>query len=200
MKYIIIFSVISYLIGSINLALIISKKLYGTDLRTQGSGNAGATNALRVHGKKVGAAVLAFDFFKAFSIVLIAKCFVSFGNAPYVSVLFSGFFVQLGHSFPVFFGFKGGKGVASAAGAATALFPLAALILISIFAVIVLISKKVSLGSLITASVYPLIVSLFSSENRYFNFIFAASCAALIIIRHLPNIVRILDGNEKNII
>ena len=200
MKYIIIFSVISYVIGSINPALIISKKLYGTDLRTQGSGNAGATNALRVHGKKVGAAVLAFDFFKAFSIVLIAKCFVTFGNAPYVSVLFSGFFVQLGHSFPVFFGFKGGKGVASAAGTATALFPLTALILISIFAVIVLISKKVSLGSLITAGVYPLIVTLFNSENRFFYFIFAASCAALIIIRHLPNIVRILDGNEKNII
>lgn len=200
MKYIIIFSIIAYLIGSINPALIISKKLYGTDLRTQGSGNAGATNALRVHGKKAGGAVLAFDFLKAFAVVILAKYFVVFGSAPYVSVLFAGFFVQLGHVFPVFFGFKGGKGVACAAGAATAVFPLTALILISIFAVIVLISKKASLGSLITAGVYPLLVSLFSSENRYINFIFAASCGSLIIIRHLPNIVRILDGNEKNII
>ena len=200
MKYIIIFIIISYLIGSINPALIISKKLYGTDLRTRGSGNAGATNALRVHGKKAGAAVLAFDFLKAFAVVMIAKCFFTFGNAPYVSILFAGFFVQLGHVFPIFFGFKGGKGVACAAGAATAVFPLTALILISVFVFIVLISKKVSLGSLITAGVYPLLVTLFGSENRYVNFIFAASCSALIIIRHLPNIVRILDGNEKNII
>ncbi len=199
MIYLATSAIFSYLIGSISSAVIISKVFYGTDIRNTGSGNAGATNALRSFGKKAGAAVFLFDFSKGLICASAAKCLVYYLDAPYECVLTAGFFVQLGHVFPVFFKFKGGKGVATAAGAALAIMPAAAIALLGLFAVITAVTKTVSLASGICAAAYPLLALLWSGSNASANFVFAASCAVMIAVKHAPNFARLLDGKEKQI-
>lgn len=199
MLFIIFSAFFSYLLGSISSAVIISKLFYGKDIRNSGSGNAGATNALRVFGKKAGITVLIFDFFKGVFAVFLAKLLVSFFEADYLCLPVAGFFVQLGHVFPVFFGFKGGKGVATAAGTAMAIMPLTASVLLAVFAVTVIITKTVSLASGICAAVYPLLMYFLSAENKAVLFIYSACCSALIIIKHFENFTRLLDGKESKI-
>ncbi len=199
MQFIILSSVISYLIGSISTAVIISKMFYKTDIRNHGSKNAGATNTLRTFGKKAGAVVFISDFSKGLLAVVIARCFVAFFNAPYETLLFAGFFAQLGHIFPLFFRFKGGKGVATAAGAALGVMPFAALILLAVFTVLVLLTKIVSLSSGVCAVLYPILAYFISENHKEYKFIFAVSCAVMIIVKHAPNIARLLDGEEKKI-
>jgi len=199
MTYFIIFSILSYLFGSLNTATIISKFRYGKDIRNEGSKNAGATNTLRVFGKKAAATVFLFDFLKGLIAVIFANIFFEYLNAPYETVLFAGFFVQVGHCFPIYFKFKGGKGVATAAGAAMGIMPVTALILIVIFAIIVLIKKIVSLASGVCAVIYPLIAYFMSESDSELKFMFAAACSVLIIIMHASNFARLIDGNEKPI-
>lgn len=200
MIYIILSSVFSYLLGSINTAIIISKKLTSSDIRSVGSGNAGATNVVRIMGKKAGAAVFFIDFSKGLIAVTAARLLVIFLSAPYESVLAAGFFVQLGHILPVFFRFKGGKGVATAAGAAMGIMPFAAFLLLLTFIVIVLLTKTVSVASGICAAMYPILAFFLTNRNSTANFIFAASCSALILIKHTSNFIRLLDGNEPRIL
>lgn len=197
--YLIVVSLFAYLLGSISTAVIVSEKLYKTDIRECGSKNAGATNVLRTFGIKAGALVFLFDFLKGLISVLIARCFILFFNAPYESILFAGFFAQLGHVFPIFFKFRGGKGVATAAGAAFGVMPAVALILIALFAVIVLLTKLVSLASGICAAAYPILAYFMGGNNAGYKFVFAASCAVMIVVKHVPNIIRLLDGEEKKI-
>ncbi len=199
MIYSAITAAVSYLIGSINSAVIISKAHYGKDIRQFGSGNAGATNTLRVLGKKAGAAVFLIDFSKGLLCTAAARCFVCFFEFPYECMLVAGFSVQFGHAFPLFFRFKGGKGVATAAGAAVGIMPLVAAALIAVFALTVLITRIVSLGSVISAAAYPLIAYFWSDSHAYANFVFAAACAVLITIKHAENFVRLLDGKENKI-
>lgn len=199
MIYIILASVLAYLLGSVNTAVILSKKVYKTDIRNHGSGNAGATNISRTFGKKAGAIIFFLDFSKGLIAVAAAKILVLLLNAPYECVYFAGFFAQLGHTFPVFFRFRGGKGVATAAGAALGIMPLVALILLSVFAVVVLITKTVSLASGICAVLYPLIAYFSGGERGEYHFIFAAACAVMIVVKHVPNIIRLLDGTENKI-
>lgn len=199
MLFLLLSAVIPYLTGSISSAVIISKMFYGKDIRNSGSGNAGATNALRVFGKKAGAAVFLFDFFKGLLVVIFAKALVNAFSADYLCIPIAGFFVQLGHIFPIFFGFRGGKGVATAAGSAMAIMPISALILLSAFAVITVISGTVSLASGICAAVYPLLAYFISDEHKTVHFIFAACCSVLIIIKHLSNFALLLDGKENKI-
>lgn len=199
MLYLISISVFAYLLGSVNTAVILSKKIYETDIRNHGSFNAGATNMMRTFGKKAGAFVFFLDFSKGLIAVAAAKCLVLLLNAPYECVYFAGFFAQLGHTFPLFFKFRGGKGVATAAGAAFAIMPLVALILFSVFAVVVLLTKTVSLASGICAVLYPLTAYFSGGERREFQFVYAAACAVMIVIKHIPNIIRLLDGKENKI-
>lgn len=199
MLYTIIFSVISYLIGSLNTAIIISKKFYNQDIRNLGSLNAGASNAVRSLGKKAGAIVFLIDFLKGFILIESALILVSKTNAPYEAALFAGFFAQVGHIFPIFFKLKGGKGVAVAAGAAMAVMPLTASVLLACFVIILLITKTVSLASAICAAGYPLLAYFFSVENKTVNFIFAAACAVLITLRHSSNFIRLINGKEEKI-
>ena len=196
MLYIISAALAAYLIGSVSSAVIISKAVYGEDIREHGSGNAGATNMMRIHGKKAGAAVLLCDFSKGLICIAAAKLLVVYGGAPWVTVFVAGFFAQLGHTFPVFFGFRGGKGVATAAGAAFAIMPLTALLLFALFAVIVGAFRFVSLASGICAALYPLL-AYFLNGKEYF--IFAACCSALMALKHIPNFIRLLDGRESKI-
>ncbi|MBR3819951.1 MAG: glycerol-3-phosphate 1-O-acyltransferase PlsY [Clostridia bacterium] len=199
MLYLLLGAVFSYLLGSISPSVIISKVIYKKDIRNSGSGNAGATNTLRVFGKKAGIAVFIFDFFKGFLAVVIAKILVEQFNAEFICIPASGFSAQLGHVFPVFFGFKGGKGVATAAGSAMAVMPLTASLLLGIFALTVIITKTVSLASGICAAVYPLLAYFLSEENQTILFIYAACCSALIIIKHFENFARLLDGKENKL-
>lgn len=197
MIFIIIVSVFAYLLGSISTAVIISKRLYKSDVRNYGSKNAGATNVYRLYGKKPGALVFVFDFFKGFAAVAAARLLVTFFDAPYECVLFAGFFAQLGHTFPIFFKFKGGKGVATAAGAALGIMPLVAMILLAFFAVLVMLTRIVSLASAVCAAAYPLLAYFIGGESAEPNFVFAVSCAVMIAVKHAPNIARLLDGEEK---
>ena len=199
MIYIILCSLIAYLIGSANTAIIISKTFYGKDIRTLESRNPGATNMMRAFGKRAGLLVFAFDFSKGILSVLIADIFFLFLDAPFESALFAGFFAVWGHIFPVYFGFRGGKGVATLAGAAFALMPLITLCLIALFAVILAFSRIVSLASGICAAVFPIAAYFFAPSHNNEYFIFGCCCAALLIIRHIPNIVRLIDGNERKI-
>ncbi len=199
MLYLLLSAVFSYLIGSISPSVIISKVFYKKDIRRSGSGNAGATNTLRVFGKKAGIAVFIIDFLKGIIAVVIAKKLVNFFGADYICIPVAGFFAQLGHIFPIFFGFKGGKGVATAAGCVMAVMPLTACILLAVFAVTVIITKTVSLASGICAAVYPLLAYFLTENNKTVLFIYAACCSALIIIKHFENYARLLDGKENKI-
>ncbi len=199
MIYIIISSVLSYLVGSISSAVIVSKKIYNTDIRSHGSGNAGATNTLRTLGKKAAIIVFAADFLKGMLSAGIAWIFVYFLDAPYECLLFAGFFVQVGHCLPVFFGFKGGKGVATAAGTAMAIMPHIAVLLLAVFTVIALPSRIVSLASGVCATLYPLFAYFLTESHSTENFLFAASCSVLIIVMHTSNISRMIQDKEKTL-
>lgn len=199
MFYFLISSVISYILGSVNFAIIFSSFLHSEDIRKKGSGNAGATNMMRIYGTKAGLTVFLCDFLKGIIAVFTARALIYFLGAPYETVLFAGFFVQFGHIYPVFFKFKGGKGVATAAGAAVAIMPLTAIILLAVFTVIVLSSKIVSLASGVCAALYPLLALYFGNENGKILFIFSACCSALILIKHLSNIDRLVKGEENEI-
>ncbi len=197
MIFIIFSAVISYFIGCINPALLISKKFYNKDIRSEGSGNPGATNITRIFGKKAGLTVFIIDFAKGLVAVLIARILVRFLNAPYESVLFAGFFVQIGHIFPVFYKFRGGKGVSAAAGAAMGIMPLTAVVVLLVFVIVLTITKTVSVSSLLSAVSYPLVAYVMGGNNSNLLFLFAASCSILIIVKHSQNIRRLLDGKEK---
>lgn len=199
MIYTVMSAVIGYLIGSVNFAVIFSKIIYGNDIRNSGSGNPGATNAVRIYGKKFGLAVFLCDFSKGLIAVAIAKAFVDFTDAPYEAMLLAGFFAQLGHTLPVFHRFRGGKGVATAVGAAFALMPLTAVILLVLFAVMLWVSKYVCVASGVCAAVYPIMAFFMGGNNRTANCVFAASCSMLILIRHLSNFERLRRGEEGKI-
>lgn len=197
--YIILSAVIAYLIGSISPAIIIMKRYSGKDIRTLGSKNAGATNVYRSAGKKTAAMVLAADLMKGAVAVLLAKALVSGFNAPQECIFVSGFFVQLGHCFPLYYKFKGGKGVAAAAGSALIIMPFTAIILILTFVLISLTTKTVSLASGICAAIYPLAAYFSVISHKFSHFVFAASCSALIIIMHTKNFARLVNGNELKV-
>lgn len=199
MVYLISVSVFAYLFGSVSSAVVVSKKFYSSDIRNYGSKNAGATNMLRTFGKKAGSIVFFLDFSKGLISVTAARLLILIFDAPYECILFAGFFVQLGHIFPIFFKFKGGKGVATAAGAAMGVMPFVALILLLLFTVVVFLTKIVSLASGICAAAYPLLAYFFSGSRGECHFVFAASCAVMIAVKHAPNIRRILNGEEKKI-
>lgn len=192
---IIVCVIIPYLLGSINFAVIISKNGYKDDVRTHGSGNAGATNMLRVHGK--GAAALTFlgDFLKSAISTFLALLIMPGDEFAYIAA----FFCILGHAYPIFFKFKGGKGVVVTAAAVLILNPLVFLICIAVFILIVLSTKYVSLGSIIAAILFPILnFKLFAySVPMPIKTIFSVLIALFIIFLHRKNIVRLFNGTES---
>ena len=198
----------SYLLGSINTAIVVSKLLYKDDIRNHGSGNAGLTNMLRTYGKGAAALTLLGDMLKTVFAILISGLLfglhyqsgISLQDYGYVAALFA----VLGHIFPIYYKFKGGKGVLATATAALILTPVPFLILIALFIVIVAMSKYVSLGSVSVAVLYPVLV------NGYFSFAFGATppgilslctiiLAILIVWCHRENLKRISDKTERKI-
>ncbi|MBR5809049.1 MAG: glycerol-3-phosphate 1-O-acyltransferase PlsY [Clostridia bacterium] len=214
-------ALLSYLIGSINTSIILSKSIYGTDIRTSGSGNAGATNMLRTHGKGIAIATLICDVLKGMIAIAIAAWadialndlsktailtpFASqyvLGNLKYIA----GVFVVLGHDFPVFFGFRGGKGVATSLGVALTLDWQVGLIIAVIALVIMASSRYVSLGSICAAALYPvvlftyLMVNEMSTLDKKLGYIVMAFVLALLlIIKHHSNIKKLRLGTENKL-
>lgn len=189
-------AVLGYFLGSMNFAVIISKIKFHEDIRTKGSGNAGATNMSRTYGKAAGIATLAGDILKTVIPVLVAKLLVGevFGYL-------TGLMCALGHAFPCYYKFKGGKCVAVTAAVLLIMEPLAFLFLFIIFAAVLLATKYVSLASIFSALVSPVIVHNFIKNKchggNHIGSIFLILQCVLVVFLHRENIKRLLDGKEN---
>jgi acyl phosphate:glycerol-3-phosphate acyltransferase len=193
----------AYLIGSIPSAVWVGKAFYNIDVREYGSGNAGATNTFRVLGKKAGIPVLLMDIFKGFLAIQLVELTGDYLPATQQYVNFKlalGIAALLGHIYPVFAGFRGGKGVATLLGILIGVQPMAALICSVIFLFLFLISGYVSLGSMGAAIAYPFIIMLALNETIPTVNIFAMAVAILVLITHQKNIERLLKGTESKIL
>lgn len=209
-KYILI-AVIAYLLGSLNFSIILSEVVKKKDIRDSGSGNAGATNMLRTYGKKAAVGTMIGDILKvalgiiiAFAILDVPMKYIFSNPADAAEIQrvmlykeFAGLFCVLGHIFPLYFKFKGGKGVAVCTGMVIIVDWRIALILFVIFIGVILISKWISLGSIVIALLYPVLIFAF-----YKNFILTAVAllfTAIVIVAHRENIKRLAKGTENKI-
>ena len=183
-----------YLIGNIQTAIIISKRFFHDDIREHGSGNAGSTNMLRVYGLKPGALTFLGDCAKGILGILIGRMFMG-TLGGYIAALS----VVIGHCYPAFAGFRGGKGVASTFGIIWMSFPLGAAIATAVVVVVFLIKKRISLCSLIGIAVFLAATLVFEFYNTPLCLL-AAALLAIIYLRHWDNIQRLLHGEEKPII
>jgi acyl phosphate:glycerol-3-phosphate acyltransferase len=199
----VIISILAYCIGSISFSVIFSKKFAGFDVRDKGSKNAGSTNVLRTVGKKVAALTLICDILKGVVAILIAfivgKIFTEINGATLVQL--AGFFSILGHTFPIFFGFRGGKGVATALGVLLILNWQIGLICLVFALVLMVLTRMVSLGSIMAAVLFP-VLTVFIHANYLVDgsyIIFGIAIAALVIFNHRSNLKRILSGTESKL-
>lgn len=194
-------AVIAYLIGSINFSVIISKKMAGFDLREKGSKNAGTTNMLRTVGKKAAAITLVCDILKGVIAVALAKVLASNANEA-IATQVAAICVVIGHTFPIFFEFKGGKGVATSIGILLVMNWQIGLICLSYGIVIIALTRMVSLGSISAAILFP-ILTIFITEHYIAegaNFtVFGILIAAIILFNHRANIKRLNNGTENRI-
>jgi len=189
-------ALIAYLLGSIPFGFI-AGRIAGVDVRLHGSGNIGATNTLRVLGKKYGYAVFVADVVKGFVAVRIALWLAQFDpSTNYLIGILAALFVVVGHSFPVWLGFRGGKGVAAAAGACLGLLPVATFIAVIVWTVTFFVFRFVSLASIIAAVALPLSAWLLGNARDPIVLGFSLLIAALIIFRHRSNIIRLLQWRE----
>jgi len=192
----------AYLVGSIPSSVWLGRVIKGVDLREQGSGNAGATNAFRVLGKPIGIAVLVLDMAKGFLAVNLAQLqheILPGTEAWMILKIGLGLMAVIGHIFPVFAGFRGGKGVATITGVALALHPYAAFAAIGIYLIVFLITRISALGSLVAVLTYPVwIIWVFKSEFLSLR-IFSLVVVLLVLITHRSNILRLVRGEEKSL-
>ena len=184
-------AVCAYLIGSFCASIPLSRKVFGDDVRRHGSGNAGATNMARVYGMKAGLATLALDMLKTIAAMLIGKCL---GGTAGMAI--AGAFCIIGHCFPLYFGFRGGKGVS--VGAALGLMDGLAVFgaIMAVFFAVALIGKKVSLGSICAAISLPIAAYIFNVPSQLL--IMNVFAALLVVFMHRENIRRLLSGEESN--
>ena len=202
----VIAGVLSYLIGSINFSIILSKIISGEDIRNRGSGNAGATNMLRTLGKAPAAATLILDVLKGVACVVLAKAFVSRAGGAALDKLclpyIAGLCAVLGHNFPIYFGFKGGKGVATSLGVVMTLDWKIGLIVMIVSLAIMAATRYVSLGSVLGSALFviiKLIKDFVTGDVRPAGMICIIIMGALIVIRHRGNIKRLLNGTENKL-
>jgi len=182
-------SIIAYFIGNIATSYIVSKNVAKIDIRKHGSGNAGATNVLRVIGIKAAAITFAGDALKGAVAVMIGRYLVG----DYGAVL-AGLFVVIGHNWPVLLKFKGGKGVAATIGAMLAINPLIVLIVVVFGAIIMITTKYVSLASITGMIIFPILMIVFKQPMEYIVYSFLMAIIAT--YRHRTNIVRLFNGTE----
>lgn len=205
-------ALLSYLLGSLNFGVILSNKIKKDDVRNHGSGNAGTTNMLRSYGKGIALLTIIGDMLKVF--VAIGAALLIFSYLPstlnevagrdltsqdWTMILksFAGFFCVLGHIFPCYFKFKGGKGVATSGGMVFAIDWRIALILLAVFIVILIITKYVSLGSIVMALLYPIFIFIF--HKSILLTVIAAVFTLIVVIAHRENIKKLIHHNESKI-
>ncbi len=193
--------VLAYLTGAIPTSVWVGKLVHGTDVREHGSGNAGASNTMRVLGLKTGIPVLVFDVFKGWLSVQYATLFHLFpkGSEAYINIaLVLGILAVIGHIFPVYAGFRGGKGVATIFGVLFAIQPLATLCAAGIFLLVLVIFQIFSVGSMVAGLSFPVwIIFVFHSHYLWLN-IFSIMVSVLLIVTHRKNIGRLIRGEEHH--
>ncbi|MBQ3074960.1 MAG: glycerol-3-phosphate 1-O-acyltransferase PlsY [Clostridia bacterium] len=183
----------AYLLGSINSAVIISKTIYGYDVRDYGSGNAGMTNMFRSFGKKAGFLTLGGDALKALIAVIIGYVLLG-GPGQYMA----GFFCMIGHMFPIYFKFKGGKGVIVSAMTILMIDPLVFAVLVLLFALMFAATQIISASSLTAAFFFPLVVYAFNYNHPKLSYIFFSLLMSFFVIAmHKENIHRLMNKTEK---
>lgn len=202
----IIIAIIAYLVGSINFSIIISKRMAGFDVREKGSGNAGTTNMLRSVGAKAAAITLLCDILKGVVVILIA---ILIGNIvdgldDALLVQLAGIFVIIGHTFPIFFGFKGGKGIATSLGVLLMINWQIGLICLVFALILMAITRMVSVGSIAAAILFPVLVIFIGQNyivpvNNWSYLIFSIIVAVLVLFNHRENLKRIFTGKENRI-
>jgi glycerol-3-phosphate acyltransferase PlsY len=191
----------AYLLGSIPTAVWIGKIFYGIDVREFGSGNAGATNTFRVLGKKAGIPVLLFDIVKGtLAVALAFLSNINFYSPDFINLeMVLGVSVLIGHIFPVFAGFRGGKGVATILGIVICILPLACVFALFIFLFTLLATRYVSLSSLMAGVTFPFILQFIMHNQNPVLTIFSITVAVLLIITHRKNIARLFKNQESKI-
>ena len=203
-----IIAILSYLLGSLNFGVILSNTVKKEDVRDSGSGNAGTTNMMRTYGKTLGLLTIAGDILKVmvaiwitFKIMDVEELKVTLDNASdYPQVVlksFAGLFAVLGHIFPCFFKFKGGKGVATSGGMVIMIDWRIALILLIIFALTILITKYVSLGSILMAVFYPVFIGIFYKD--IILVLIATVFTIIVVVAHRENVKRLINHTENKI-
>ena len=197
-----LFILLAYLTGAFPSAVWVGKTFYKIDVREFGSGNAGATNTFRVLGKKAGIPVLIMDIFKGW----LSVNYISFltnipesAEAVFEIKLAFGIAAVIGHLFPIYTGFRGGKGIATLLGLLIGLHAVAALYSILVFVIILIISKYVSLGSIIASIAFPILVILILGSTNVSLNLFAFFVPILSLITHQKNIERLLRGEEPKV-
>lgn len=196
----IVFGLGAYLLGSIPTAVWIGRAKYGIDVREHGSYNAGATNTFRVLGKKPGVIVLLIDVFKGFSAVSLPFLFGvgEWGSKDLINVqLIAALLSVLGHVLPLFAGFKGGKGVATSLGVIIGIHPPAAGICLIVFLIVFISSKFVSLGAMIAALCFPILLVLYFKVDSVWLISFSVFLSTAVVYSHRKNIGRLLKGEEN---
>jgi glycerol-3-phosphate acyltransferase PlsY len=194
--------VMAYLLGSLPTSVWLGEAFFGIDVRDYGSGNAGATNTFRVLGRRAGSIVMLVDILKGWTATSLALLLYFMGVIPFENLLMYkllfGILSVVGHIFPVYVGFKGGKGVATLLGMVLAIHTEAALLCMLIFFVVLLTSKYVSLGSMIAALAFPILLLLprFSPDDPMM-IVFGFIMFAIVIVTHQKNIVRLINGEES---
>lgn len=213
MKYalcLILTALFSYFWGSLNSAIIVIHLWKHEDIREKGSGNAGLTNVLRIYGKGPALVTLICDLIKGVIAVLAVRFIVTnlagvtfFGGDRIFIGYIAGLFVMIGHIFPIYYGFHGGKGVLLAATTLVAMDPLTCLVSVAVFAIVLAVTKYVSVGSICAAVTYPLFTLIYQSiradafPGHIQNFIVTVIIGLLIIYMHKPNIERLKAGTEN---
>lgn len=201
-------ALISYLLGSLNFGVILSKSVKKDDVREQGSGNAGTTNMMRSYGKTLGMLTIAGDILKVIVAIWIAfKIIPAYELKPLLDSLdtnpvvclksFAGLFAVIGHIYPCFFGFKGGKGVATSGGMVIFVNWKIALILLAVFGINLATTRYVSLGSILMAVLYPVLIWFFYKDALLVGI--ALVFTLIVIIAHRENIKRLINGTENKI-
>jgi len=198
--YLIFFLILSYIIGSIPTAVWVGKKIYNIDVREHGSKNSGATNTYRVLGIKAGIFVFIFDVFKGWLLVYTVHYYLYFFPESADNLLIPliiGIVAVFGHIFPLFAGFRGGKGVATMLGVVIAIQPIAALFCFMLFFVLLILTKYVSLGSIISAIFFPILTNIIYTNNSISLLIFSILTSLIIVYTHKKNIVRLISASEN---
>lgn len=193
--------VLAYLIGSVPTAVWVSRFLYGIDIREHGSGNSGATNTFRILGSKAGTVVMIIDLLKGFIAVKLAiMAPYSIHSEQSVNLqVFLGLSAVLGHIFPIWAEFRGGKGIATLFGMILAIQPLAAVSMVGVFFLMLYITRYVSLSSITASIAFPLMILFIFREPELSYRIFAIAAALMVVLTHHKNINRLIQGNESKV-